>query len=74
MRGSLDWKRIAKVLVDKQGLPKISELMGARFWPVVVAFSYGWQHISLDNTRVEQTNRPSSRFEFVPPPRSKWED
>lgn len=36
-----DWKRIAKVLEDKEGLPKINELMGGRFWPAVVAFFYG---------------------------------
>ena len=69
-----DWKRIAKVLEDKEGLPKINELMGGRFWPAIVAFFYGWQHISLDNTRVELTGRRNPRFEFVPPPRSKWED
>jgi hypothetical protein len=63
-----DWKRIAKVLEDKEGLPKINELMGGRFWPAVVAFFYGWQHISLDNTRVAPTMRPGSRSEMVPPP------
>ncbi|MCS3929238.1 hypothetical protein M2175_004269 [Bradyrhizobium elkanii] len=69
-----DWKRIAKVLEDKEGLPKINELMGGRFWPAVVAFFYGWQHISLDNTRVALTSRPISGFLFVPPLKSKWED
>ncbi|MET3973541.1 hypothetical protein [Bradyrhizobium japonicum] len=67
-----DWKRIAKVLETKEGLPKISELMGGRFWPAVVAFFYGWQHISLGGSIPENT--PPSRFRIVPPPRSKWED
>ena len=63
-----EWARVAKVLEDKEGLPRINELMGGRFWPAVVAFFHGWQHISLDNTRVEPTARPNSRFEIVPPP------
>lgn len=63
-----EWKRIAKTLEDKEGLPRINELMGGRFWPAVVAFFHGWQHISLDNTRVAPSMRPDSRIEIVPPP------
>lgn len=63
-----DWPRVAKCLEDKEGLPRINELMGGRFWPAVVAFFHGWQHISLDNMRVETVSRPHPRFEIVPPP------
>lgn len=63
-----DWKRIVKVLEDKEGFPPIIHLMGGRFWPAVVAFFYGWQKISLDNTRVDLTSRPNSRIEIVLPP------
>ncbi|WP_342740053.1 hypothetical protein [Bradyrhizobium sp. B117] len=38
---------------------KINELMGGRFWPAVIAFFYGWQHISLDHTRVEPSRWPT---------------
>ena len=31
------WRAIAKVL-ERDGLPKIDPLMGARYWPAVVAF------------------------------------
>ncbi|OSJ33735.1 hypothetical protein BSZ19_14955 [Bradyrhizobium japonicum] len=55
-----DWKRIAKVLEDKEGLPKINLLMGGRFWPAVVAFFYGWQHVPISGS--------------IPEPKSKWED
>ncbi|MCS3896116.1 hypothetical protein M2171_005249 [Bradyrhizobium japonicum USDA 38] len=54
-----DWKRIAKVLEDKEGLPKINELMGG-FWPAVVAFFYGWQCVPISGG--------------IPEPKSKWED
>jgi hypothetical protein len=33
-----DWPRIASYLEDKQGLPRLDELMGGRFWPAVVAY------------------------------------
>lgn len=62
-----DWKHIAKVLEDKEGLPRINELMGGRFWPAVVAFFHGWQHISLDGSIPEIA--PPSRVRTVPPPR-----
>lgn len=60
-----DWGRIAKTLEDKEGLPRINELMGGRFWPAVVAFFHGWQHISLDG-KVPENTQPS-RFRIVPP-------
>jgi hypothetical protein len=60
-----DWPRISKTLEDKEGLPRINELMGGRFWPAVVAFFHGWQHISLDG-EVPKT-LPPSRFRVVPP-------
>lgn len=60
-----DWPRIAKSLEDKEGLPRINELMGGRFWPAVVAFFHGWQHISLDGDVPKTT--PPSRFRVVPP-------
>jgi hypothetical protein len=60
-----DWPRIAKALEDKEGLPRVNALMGGRFWPAVVAFFYGWQHISLDGKVPE--NAPPSRFRIVPP-------
>ena len=62
-----DWKRIAKVLEDKEGLPKINELMGGRFWPAVVAFFYGWQRVPMGGSIPEY--QPPSRFRIVPPPR-----
>ncbi|UFW82889.1 hypothetical protein BjapCC829_23150 [Bradyrhizobium barranii] len=55
-----EWRRIAKVLEDKEGLPKINELMGGRFWPAVVAFFYGWQSVPISGS--------------IPEPKSKWED
>jgi hypothetical protein len=66
-----DWKRIAKVLEDKEGLPRINELMGGRFWPAVVAFFYGWQCVPIGGSIPE--NQAPSRFRIVPP-KSKWED
>lgn len=66
-----DWKHIAKVLEDKEGLPKINALMGGRFWPAVVAFFYGWQCVPMGGSIPE--NAPPSRFRIVPP-KSKWED
>ncbi|CAN7383391.1 hypothetical protein LJR220_003408 [Bradyrhizobium sp. LjRoot220] len=33
-----DWPAKAKYLEDKQGLPRVDELMGGRFWPAVVQF------------------------------------
>ncbi|MET4200073.1 hypothetical protein [Bradyrhizobium sp. LA6.12] len=55
-----DWKRIAKVLEDKEGLPKINELMGGRFWPALVALFYRWQGVPMGGG--------------IPEPKSKWED
>lgn len=60
-----EWPHIARTLEDKEGLPRINELMGGRFWPAVVAFFHGWQHISLDG-EVPKTV-PPSRFRVVPP-------
>lgn len=60
-----DWAMIAKCLEDKEGLPRINELMGGRFWPAVVAFFHGWQHISLGGSVPE--NVPPSRFRTIPP-------
>lgn len=60
-----DWPRIAKTLEDKEGLPRVNALMGGRFWPAVVAFFHGWQHISLDGD-VPKTI-PPPRFRVVPP-------
>ncbi|WP_441253848.1 hypothetical protein [Bradyrhizobium sp. 613_E4_N2_2] len=64
-----DWKRIAKVLEDKEGLPKIKELMGGRFWPAVVAFFYGWQCVPMSGSIPEYA--PPSRIQIVPPPRGQ---
>jgi hypothetical protein len=64
-----EWRHIAKVLEDKEGLPRINELMGGRFWPAVIAFFYGWQRISLNGNVPEIA--PPSRFRFVPPPRGR---
>jgi hypothetical protein len=33
-----EWPRIAKILEDKEGLPRVDVLMGERFWPAVVAY------------------------------------
>ena len=33
-----EWPRIASFLEDKQGLPRVDELMGGRFWPAVEAY------------------------------------
>ncbi|WP_354124926.1 hypothetical protein [Bradyrhizobium sp. LA6.10] len=66
-----DWKRVAKILEDKGGLPRINELMGGRFWPAVVAFFYGWQCVPISGSIPE--NQAPSMFRTVPP-KSKWED
>jgi hypothetical protein len=63
-----DWPRIAKCLEDKEGLPRINELMGGRFWPAVVAFFHGWQCVPLGGGIPENT--PPSRFRIVPPNRA----
>jgi hypothetical protein len=52
-----DWKRIAKVLEDKEGFPRISQLMGARFWPAVIAFFYSWQHMSIRRSGEKHSRR-----------------
>ncbi|MGY4358556.1 hypothetical protein ACVWZR_007682 [Bradyrhizobium sp. i1.3.1] len=66
-----DWKRIAKVLEDKEGLPKINELMGGRFWPAVVAFFHNWHGISEDGKRITYGVH-QQRIQIVPP-RSQFE-
>jgi hypothetical protein len=58
-----DWPRIASYLEDKQGLPRLDELMGGRFWPAVVAYfriRHGMKVDGVDQGRI------SSRVRIVP--------
>jgi hypothetical protein len=57
------WPRIASYLEDKQGLPRLDELMGGRFWPAVVAYfriRHGMKVDGVDQDRI------SSRVRIVP--------
>jgi hypothetical protein len=62
-----DWPRVAKVLEDKEGLPRINELMGGRFWPAVVAFFHGWHGISEDGKTITYGSR-TQRIQLIAPP------
>jgi hypothetical protein len=55
-----DWPAKAKYLEDKQGLPRVDELMGGRFWPAVVEFFSTRHGVKLpDRLDGGQTSSPS---------------
>lgn len=58
-----DWRRLATYLEDKQGLPRVDELMGGRYWPAVEAYfrvRHGMHVEGVDHGLV------SSRVRIVP--------
>jgi hypothetical protein len=61
-----DRPRVASYLEDKDGLPRVDELMGGRFWPAVVA--YFRQPRNMDLIENFARTGASSRIRIVPPP------
>lgn len=59
-----EWPAKARYLEDKQGLPRIDELMGGRYWPGVVEYFRLRQGARLDALPMMQSN---ARVRIVPP-------